>query len=204
MIDIDRGNGQHDRASGKLSARRSTLVVGMFLGVFVAISAIGVAWIVLGRDSLPLLSESDLVAARDRWRRHGPASYDLDLQLAGNRPGIVHVEVRAGQVTRMTRDGVEPRQRRTWDYWTVPAMFDTIDQELAMAQDGVWSSADPALGQAELRAVFDPRFGYPLRYHRVVSGKNLETAWTVTGFRVLNEDGEVYKDNKINEENEDG
>ena len=32
--------------------------------------------------------------------------------LEGQRPGPVHVEVRDGEVTHMTRDGVEPRQRR--------------------------------------------------------------------------------------------
>ena len=45
---------------------------------------------------------------RARGIEHGPADYDLDLELTGNRPGKIHVEVRDGEVVHMTRDGVEP------------------------------------------------------------------------------------------------
>ena len=53
------------------------------------------------------------------------ASYNIDLKLGGKTPGTVHVEVRNHEVTAMTRDGVTPSQRRTWDYWSVPEQFET-------------------------------------------------------------------------------
>src|SRR5262245_54117588 len=70
------------------------------------------------------LTESEFEAAQARWDKHGPKDYNLDLELAGNRPGKIHIEVRDGEATHMTRDGVEPMQRRVWYYWTVPGQFD--------------------------------------------------------------------------------
>ena len=56
--------------------------------------------------------------------------------------------MRDGQVTHMTRDGVEPRQKRTWDCGRVPGQFDTIEQELDMAQNPAASFGSP--GAAEV------------------------------------------------------
>src|SRR5262249_26374052 len=120
-----------------------------------------------------------------RWEKNGPADYELDVAIAGNRPGRVHVEVRKGEVVKMTRDDVEPKQRRTWDVWSVPGMFDTIGQELENAHDPARAFNTPGATQMVMWADFDRKLGYPLRYDRVVLGANFETHWRVTNFRDL-------------------
>src|SRR4051794_25609342 len=95
------------------------MVVGGLLGVVVA----GVVYLA-SRPRTTQLTEATLKAAMQKWDRHGPKDYNLDLEVTGNRGGKIHVEVRAGEVTRMTRDGFQPTQKRTWDYWSVPGQFD--------------------------------------------------------------------------------
>ena len=176
---------QPGQAKIRRRLRRSTLVVGVIVGMFVTLLVAGLVWMVVSRDPTPLLTEADFQAAQERWRKHGPASYDMDVLLAGNRPGPVHVEVREGQVTLMTRDGVVPRQQRTWEFWTVQGMFATIEQELAMAESGPRGSPDPAGTKRELRASFDAELGFPRRFQRTVLGGNQEVDWTVTGFTAI-------------------
>ena len=91
-------------AGGRLRA----LIYGMFLGLAICTVAM-VGYVFFTRESRTPLTRADYDAAVERWEKHGPADYDLDIELAGNRPGKVHVEVRAGDVVYMTRDGVEPR-----------------------------------------------------------------------------------------------
>ena len=100
-------------------------------------------------------------AANQLWDEHGPANYDLDIEVTGNRPGKIHVEVRDRQATHMVRDGVEPRQQRTWYYWTVPGMLDTIGQELDKVDDPATGFGAPPGSEVILRAQFDERLGYP-------------------------------------------
>ena len=176
---------QSGQASARRRLRRSTLVVGVFVGVFVTLLVTGLVWVVVSRDPTPLLTEADFHAAQERWKERGPASYDMDVLLAGNRPGPVHVEVRDGIVTLMTRDGIVPKQRRTWEFWTVPAMFETIQRELEMADGGPRGSPGPAGVKRELRARFDAEVGFPRRFHRTVLGANQEVDWTVTEFKEI-------------------
>jgi hypothetical protein len=172
------------RGENRRRVRPAPLMLGVALGLVLAVVAIFV-FAVLTRDSLPRLSEADYRAAVSRWEARGPADYNLDLEIAGNRPGKVHVEVRAGQVTRMTRDGVEPKQKRTWDYWSVPGQLDTIGEELEMARDPAASFGNRDATQVVMWAEFDPRYGYPRRYERVVLGTDFETRWHVTRFEPL-------------------
>jgi hypothetical protein len=176
----------HPTAPSKNTRRRrpAGLVLGIGIGVAVALAAI-LAYAMLTRSSIPRLTDSDFRAAVKRWETHGPASYELDLELTGNRPGRIHVEVRDGQVAHMTRDGVEPKQQRTWYYWSVPGQFDTIEQELEMARDPAASFKSPEATQMVIWAEFDPRLGYPLSYDRVVLGTNYEIHWKVTQFQEL-------------------
>ncbi len=87
----------------------------------------------------------------------------------------------------MTRDGVQPKQERTWFYWTVPGQLDTIASELDMAHDPSASFASPQATQMVIWAEFDPEFGYPTDYDRVVLGTNFEIHWRVTRFEPLPE-----------------
>ncbi len=134
---------------------------------------------------MPRLTQAAYDQAARLWDEHGPASYDLDLELEGNRPGKIHVEVRDGQVVHMTRDGVEPKQERTWFYWSVPGQLDTIAEELEMARDPAQSFDSPKATQVVIWGEFDPYYGYPKRYDRVVLGTNFEIHWKTISFRDL-------------------
>lgn len=164
--------------------RPAALMLGIAAGLAVALVVILAVAILFG-DSTPRLTEALYEAAVARWDANGPASYDLDLELTGNRPGKIHVEVRDGQVVRMTRDGVEPKQERTWYYWSVLGQLDTIGQELEMGRDPAQSFNSPAATEMVMWAEFDAKFGYPLKYDRVVLGTNFEIHWKVTRFEAV-------------------
>src|ERR1700744_5288115 len=138
-----------------IGGKSGRFVLGITVGALVSgLVALGAAWFLL-RDTTPLLTQAAYDAAVERWDAHGPASYDLDLTLEGNRPSQIHVEVRDHQVTHMIRDGVEPRQRRTWDVWSVPGQLDTIGQELEKAADPVEGFHAPPGSRMIQRAQFD-------------------------------------------------
>ena len=122
------------------------------------------------RTNVPRLTRADYEAAGARWEKHGPADYDLALELAGNRPGKIHVEVRQGKVIHMIRDGVEPRQQRTWDYWSVQGQLDTIGEEIEMAKHPAISFNLRSDTEVVMWAEFDPVFGYPREFRRAVLG----------------------------------
>lgn len=165
--------------------RLSSLVLGAVLGTMAAGLVAVVVLITLVRDNTPLLTQAEFDTAEDRWRMHGPKSYNLDLAIGGKRAGRVHVEVRNGEVTQMLRDGVEPRQKRTWDVWSVPGQFETIEIELDSAADPVAGFQAPLGSRVIQRAVFDPHYGYPRRYSRDVIGTDMEVAWETVKFEVV-------------------
>ena len=164
--------------------RPAPLMLGIAAGSAVVLLVI-LAAAILFRDSTPRLTEAIYEAAVARWDANGPDSYNLDLELTGNRPGEIHVEVRDGQVVHMTRDGVEPKQERTWYYWSVPGQLDTIGQELEMGRDPAESFNSPKATEMVMWAEFDAKFGYPLKYDRVVLGTNFEIHWKVTRFEAV-------------------
>lgn len=132
-------------------------------------------------ERLPELTEDKLRAAIASWQKAGPQSYDMDIELRGARPGQVHVEVRNKEVELETRDGRTPG-RWTWDTWSVPGLFDTLSQDLDIARDPE-GQIQAAQGTTWFpRCEFDPKFGYPAVYHRLVSG-GPEVYWRVTAFQ---------------------
>jgi hypothetical protein len=165
---------------------RRRLLQGVLAGIVLGIAGLLVYLFVFVRNPLPVLTESTVAAAERKWDEVGPASYNLDLELSGNRPGKVHVEVRDRRVTKMSRDGVVPSQRRTWDAWSVPGQFDTIYEEFDLAADPSEKLGDPAATSMYIRGEFDPKFGYPVRYHRLALGTNNEIGWKVVRFEVVN------------------
>jgi len=164
--------------------RGAPLLLGMLLGLLVTVAAL-LAVAIATRDRIPPLTQAAFDAAVTRWDAAGLRDYDLDVELSGTRPGQVHVEVRDGQVARMTRDGVEPEQRRTWYVWSVPGMFDTIEQELANSRDPAGTFKSTNVTQMVMWAEFDSRWGYPRQYHRVVLGADFEVQWKVRRFEPL-------------------
>jgi Family of unknown function (DUF6174) len=184
--------------------RSRTLVTaaGILVGVAIGLGLVFAALIWNRKASAPIVTREDLAAAERRWNDRGPASYNMDLEIGGRQPGPVHIEVRDGRVTRMTRNGVTPSQPRTWAYWTVPEQFETIRQDFDSAETPGGFGA--AVGtQTILKAEFDPEFGYPRRYQRFVlaskapsqsptpspqvtsGGADLDVEWIVTRFAAI-------------------
>lgn len=151
------------------------------LAVIIAITGIAIVLQVFVAQRIPELTEERLEAALELWEQQGPRSYDLDLEIRGAQPGTVHIEIRGGEVTAMTRDGRSP-PRRTWDVWSVPGQFDTLERELVLAEDPQHEMGAAAGTQLQLRAEFDAEFGYPRRYHRYATGGAPEVFWRVTAF----------------------
>jgi hypothetical protein len=174
------------RAPRRPWRRRHPLAFGIVVGLLGTSAVAAVGLLVMAALTRPRqLTRAAYEAAAARWDANGPASYNLDVELAGGRPGHVHVEVRKREVTRMVRDGVVPAQQRTWYYWSVPGMFDTIEQELDMAQDPVRSYGASGAARVAMWADFDPKYGYPRQFDRVVLGADLEVHWKVTRFEPL-------------------
>lgn len=165
----------HATTSHVDEARR--LVLGLIGGVVAGLAILVGLLFAMRPAPLPTLTAETLEAARQKWAQAGPANYDLELKIAGRQPGVVEVQVRDGQVTQMKRDGVEPAERRTWAYWSVPAQFDTLEEEL----NNVHKAASGYEG-ARLEAQFDPHYGYPARYRRIVTSNDLSMSWEVTRF----------------------
>lgn len=151
------------------------VLLGLALGGTLAIELFVV-------ERLPELTVEKLAAAEKLWETSGPKSYNLDLTIEGAQPGVVHVEVRDGVTTAMQRDGLAPQQRRVWDVWAVPGMFETIERELQLAEDPQHEMDAGAGASVDLRAEFDPTYGYPARFHRIVFGGGPEVYWKVTSF----------------------
>ena len=162
--------------------RVTTVPVTAFLLVLLVIALLlGVVYFVFGRR-IPELTPERLAEAQAKWARAGPASYTMDIDLGGARPGVVHIEIENGDPIAMTRDGVTPKQERVWGVWSVPGMFDTIERELELAEDPV-NQMDAARGtKLWLRCEFDPVYGYPQVFHRAVRGGGPEVYWEVTRF----------------------
>lgn len=138
----------------------------------------------LARNRLPPLTTAELDQAERRWQTAGLENYDMDVKVSGRQPGSFHVEVRQGEPVALTRNGVAPR-RGMWDVWTVPGLFDTLHQELELADDPEGPFGSPPGTQVVQRAKFDGRYGFPRKYQRIVMGTPLEIAWEVHRFRPL-------------------
>lgn len=165
--------------------RVGNLVRGMLLGG--ALAGVGglIWWAVSGPERVPELTPQALAEAIRRWDDAGVRDYRLELSLAGRQPGQIAIEVRDDEVTQFTRDGVTPRQRRTWDYWKVENQLATIEEDLDSARDPERGFGAPPGSRVLQRAEFDARYGYPRRYQRFVLGTPLDVVWEITRFELL-------------------
>lgn len=162
--------------------RKIPLIVWLataFVGVIVGIAVLLQTFVA---RRLPDLTPESLEAAEARWDERGPANYNMDFEISGAQPGVVHVEVRNGEVVAMSRDGITPRQPRTWVYWSVPGRFDEIARELELAEDPEHEMNAATGTRVLLRCDFDPEFGYPRAFHRMIFGGGPEVYWRVTSF----------------------
>jgi hypothetical protein len=177
--------GENGRAVTSATARmpswaRAAIIAAVLLGLVLG-AALALQLFVAER--LPALTTQRLDAAEKLWEESGPGGYNLDLEIRGAQPGVVHVEVRGGVVTAMQRDGLAPSQRRTWEVWAVPGMFETIERELELAADPQHEMDVGAGTRVNLRCEFDAQYGYPSRFHRTVYGGGPEVYWRVTNFQ---------------------
>jgi len=127
----------------------------------------------------PPLTVEALAAAETRWQEAGPKSYSLNIKLGGKRPGRVIINVLDGKAAVMMRDGVSPARKETWNAWTVEGMFDTLRQELELAEKPERGFGVADRSQVIQRCEFHPRLGYPVRYQRNVLGTDQEIEWKV-------------------------
>jgi hypothetical protein len=164
-------------ATGRLS-RRTTLFVLGSIAFALASLVLAIEFFVVER--IPLLTQTDLDAAKKRWQEHGPVSYDMDIELRGAQAGRVQVSVRNRVVAAETRDGRVPKEH-TWDTWTAPGMFSTIETDMEIAEDPEQAIQAAPGTTWQLRCEFDPLLGLPRRYHRLASG-GPEVYWRVTRF----------------------
>lgn len=167
--------------------RTSSIAWGMALGGVVGIVLTVLALVYFFRGEGTPLTVEALQEAETRWAQHGPPSYNVDLALVGSQPGQIQVEVRDGEVTRMVRNGHQPSQRRTWYYWSVPGQFETITIDFEAAKQPAEGFGVASGTQVVMRAEFDPQFGYPRFYQRILLGTGIHVEWQVTRFEVVSE-----------------
>jgi hypothetical protein len=162
---------------GRLSRRATLFVLGSI--VFAVASLIlAIEFFVVER--IPALTESDLDAAKKVWLRKGPTSYDMDIELRGAQPGRVQVNVGNRVVAAETRDGRVPKEH-TWDTWSVPGMFETLERDMETAENPEQTIQAAPGTKWQLRCEFDPVLGIPRRYHRMATN-GPEVYWRVTRF----------------------
>ncbi|MBI5365701.1 MAG: hypothetical protein HZA54_01585 [Planctomycetes bacterium] len=139
----------------------------------------------MGRGRLPALDGAALAAARARWAAAACADYRLRLTTEASTlaRGAFVIEVRAGAVVAATRDGV-PTTGDTTAY-TVPGLFTLMRDELALAENPQRSYGAPEGFRAYLFADFDPKYGVPVGFRRIVGGNNKTAEFRVLSFEPL-------------------
>jgi hypothetical protein len=163
-------------------SRRSVRLLVMWLlaaGLCVVAAVLALELFVARR--LPELTAQRLADAEVLWQHRGSASYDLDLEILGERPGPVHVEVRNGEVTNVSVHGQTPPVW-TRDTWTVDGQFKTLKRELELAEDPVHQMGAKTETQLRLKCEFDAEYGFPREFHRIVYGGGPNVYWRVTRF----------------------
>ena len=182
-------NGQPPPPVAEARPRRSRLgprVIGVALGSLLGIllPVMLISYFRAGAQSPPL-TNARLEAARARWQANGPQDYEMHISIGGRQPGVAQIVVHDGHPVAFTRDGITPKRRATWDAWTVPNMFETLDIELAGAANPQSGFGAPAGARVIERAEFDPETGCPIAYERFILGTPLDMSWRVTQFTSL-------------------
>lgn len=174
-------------ASGrpKPRGRWGCLALAALAGIGGGLLSIFLVAAVRNRDPSPELSRADFSAAVSRWQAAGPQSYRLEVKVAGPQPAVYAVEVRDEDVVSATIDGRPLKQRRTFDTWSVPGMFGTMERDLANVDLVAAGRATRETPRLTLRADFHPDYGYPRRYRRIEWGTGRDMVWEVKKFELL-------------------
>jgi hypothetical protein len=169
-------------AAGTEPARRPrwwAFVLGLSLGLAGGLLGLMLCLLLFLRDPLPRIEAESLSAARARWQAEQPRDYELKLELTGNQSGRLVVQVRDGRPYQVQRQPGQSPPQRTWDYWTVPGLFDVIEGELGCAAD---AAKNPSASPIVVRGEFDARYGYPARFRRTTLGGGAQIGWRVLSF----------------------
>jgi hypothetical protein len=171
------GNAEIDKPK---SAVRPIVVAAVGLAALLA--TVLWMWRTLG-PGLPQIQPADLAPARAKWQAHEVRNYDVTIVLSGRQTGTLRLEIRDGEPRSLTRNGTAMKQERTWQPWTVPGMFDTLETDFDNAAHPAekYGSADV---RVVLRAKFDETYGYPRRYLQQIYGRLDDLSWEVTEFVV--------------------
>lgn len=157
------------------------LAAGLTLGL---LTMVGLALVNRGKVS-PKLTPEVFRAAIAKWESEQPRDYDIEIQVRGNQPATYFVEVRNGEARLALRNGKPLTQRRTFSTWSVPGMFATMSRDVDALERRATGKADESTPDLNLRATFDPRYGYPARYRRLQYQSSVEVEWEVTRFEVI-------------------
>lgn len=154
---------------------------GLVLGLFVIF-----VWAILNRGTVsPKLTPEIFEAAQAKWKREQPQNYNIEIQVNGTQPATYYVEVRGGVAQLALRNGQPLRQMRTFSTWSVPGMFATMSRDVDALELRAAGRGDKFTPDLNLRATFDPRYGYPARYRRLQYQSSVEVEWEVTRFEGL-------------------
>ena len=119
---------------------------------------------------LDTLSSELLDQAETRWKRANIQSYQLQVEMKGDRveKALFEVSVRGGQVVSLKRNGQDVGITPERDY-SIAGLFRTLHQELDLAGKPVLLGA-PEGYSAYPMASFDEQTGRLLQYRRTVGG----------------------------------
>lgn len=115
-----------------------------------------------------------LTEAQALWDQARITHYDMDLETTGAQTGLYHIEVRAGQLAKITRNG-QSMNPAEGDYWTVDGWFRAIEEDLENAER---PTGDESASRCQfwLRVRYHPTLGYPMRYIREQKQPSRRTA----------------------------
>ncbi len=168
------------------------MVVYALLGALLGSALSGVVWVLATRNPLPELTPQRLEQARRLWQQRGPRSYEMTLLLgdpeneSSQEPTQrIQIRVEKERPVAVRRHPGGELPRRVWDYWTVPGLFDVLQRDLENRQSPqrAFGVSDPAM--VVLRCRFDPQYGFPRQYQRIVRTRGLQSHWSVIEFRPL-------------------
>ena len=139
----------------------------------------------LACSRLNTLSPELLDQAEARWTRASIGSYQLQVEMKGDRveKAVFEVTVRGGHVVSMKRNGQEVQIAPDRDY-SIPGLFRTLHQELDLAKNPILLGA-PKGYSAYPMAAFDDQTGRLVQYRRTVGGASNTIDIRVVEFKVL-------------------
>ena len=164
--------------------------IGLFNGFFlvgvILLLSLGLVFIINNR--IPRITDVDYESAVARWSEKAPQNYAMDVQIGGRQPGLISTTIQHGKVVQLSRNGTPVTQMRTWEFWTVPVLLESIGEDLDLQKNPQRKADKFKIGpeaDMSLRGTFDPEFGYPTRYHRSIANANQDIEWTIIRFEKL-------------------